>query len=137
MATSVITNPIIGGGVNIKDLTEMERFLIGMLGRKYTYKDERSGASAIETILVPFSSNTVQTINVSLECEARHLQNMPELTIFGSTVRFPYNSYGPETHNLTPISSDIVVIIEFPVNWVINSFTTTDGKVHTASNLNY
>lgn len=108
-----------------------------MLGRKYIYKEGTNGYIVRETIPVPFSSNTVQTINVSLECDHKHLQNMPKLTIFGSTVQFPYNSYGPETHNLTPISSDIAVNIEFPVKWVINSFTTTDGKVHTADNLNY
>ena len=118
----------------------MERFLIGMLGRKYTHNaNDSSGYIVRETISVPFSSNTVQTINVSLQCDrARAQSHMPELIVFGSTVQFPYNTYKSETHNLTPISSDIIINgLQFSVNWVINSFTTTDGKVHTASNLNY
>ena len=116
----------------------MERFLIGMLGRKNTYSPWISGDCFQETIRVPFSSNTVQTINVSLQCKYALAQSdMPSLIIFGSTAYFPFNSSNPETHNLTPISSDIVVNIKTWMNWVINSFTTTDGKVHTVDNLNY
>lgn len=89
-------------------------------------------------IPVLFSGNIVQTINVTIQSNLQSsLAQSPYISIFGYALLFPSFDRNPKTYNLTPRYSDVVVNIIYSGYWIINSFTTFDGKVHTADNLNY
>lgn len=137
MATSVMTP----GGVNINDLTSGERILLGLLGIQF-HAIPISGQSdylgSVNGAAIYDFSNITQ-INVT-RSGATDPEDERLCMCCGKSIK-----YG--THDIVPYASVSRIISVSPLSnapsynnnteIVINSFTTTDGKVHTASNLNY
>lgn len=128
-------------GVNLSELTEMERFLIGMLGHKirlYTVDNDYTN----HRTEIPCEFNSIVTsISFSIRFPSWDVNDVDpspnNITMFG-----PYKSYSLKdgtTHieTIKPTRKNIEVGWSHGCEFTITSFTTKDGKVHTSDNLNY
>jgi len=126
MATSVVT-PIVGGGVNIKDLTSGELLLINLLRTRYTRTEYESGDIYIYGLNYNNTNYTGMRVDLSNVSE----MNFEIHNTIDTLIR---------TYNFTDVSNNAMYQIQFSNGsyYVIcTQFTTTDGKVHTVDNLNY
>lgn len=116
----------------------MERFLIGMLGHTIICQSTAYD-SAHHGLLIHCKFNPVVTsITFSLTFSAwQNETTSNSIHIFGAS-RY-YRDIDGSTHieTIKPDSNDIAVASLIGGTLTITSFTTTDGKVHTADNLNY
>lgn len=135
MATSVIT-PIGGGGTNLTKLTSGERFLIGIVGQTISTGYVKDSPTSVDILALPQTDLDMSNIS-SITIRSTAYDTVTSVEAFGTQL-------GPNTtKTFTPVNGVIKV---FPgkisnyntgCNLIITSFTTKDGKVHTADNLNY
>lgn len=90
---------------------------------------------------INLSSDSSAISNIEVEYEVRDLDGY--FTMFGENVNFNYSS-GKRTHTFTSNSGRLQLCINISSQSTdhyfrlrVISFTTVDGEVHTADNLNY
>lgn len=144
MATTVITPSGDGGAANIEDLTEMERFLIGMLGHSAQCYSSGYSTSCHRLMIYCKFNPVVTSITFSIKFTPHYGAAAPsdtpenKISIFGV-----YKGYADirdgstHTETIKPTGDNIEVNSLYSGDLTITSFTTTDGKVHTTDNLNY
>ena len=120
-----------GSGVDLSELTSGERLLIGLLD-VLTMSNVASGIVHFTGINneIPIDYTRIKSITVS----SKYLSNAQSTWgSFGTSptiLNRPTSNY--ESTHLSFWSSG-----SYGADFIITAFTTTDGKVHTASNLNY
>ncbi len=129
MATTVQTGG--GSGVDLSELTSGERLLIGLLD-VLTISNVTSGNVTFEE---NYDGSSIDYTHIkSITVLSKYLSDsQSSWGSFGLTptiLNRPTSVYG-STHLSFWSSGD------HGAQFIITAFTTTDGKVHTASNLNY
>lgn len=128
-------------GVNLSELTSGERALIGMLGQvvKYDGAQSTSGGNNYGFSFGGVDTSKISSINVTISKNGG--DNGAYVYIFGAS--FLNKEVGTYQRNISN-NDNIGYVSAYPkdsygchVEFTINSFTTKDGKVHTADNLNY
>lgn len=115
-------------GVNLSELTSGELLLINLLRTGYSWDDSEIGSFFIQGLNYRTDNNyTGMRVDLS---------NVSEMSFE------VHNSSGTlvRTYNFTDVSNDTMQHISFSngsYNAICTQFTTKDGKVHTADNLNY
>lgn len=128
MASTVQTGG--GSGVDLSELTSGERLFIGLLN-VLTVSNVSSGVVSFGENNSPIDFTNIKSITVSSMRSGVDSywggvgQNSPTILNRPTSGRASYMLGFFNTSNSTG------------VDFTIKAFTTTDGKVHTASNLNY
>jgi hypothetical protein len=121
-------------------LTSGERFLIGIVGQKIYggYGGPTGGGSYFLPLQLPYNGILdMSNINsITITCSMPQ-EGSPSLYAFGRQM----GHFDSET-TFNPSDGNILVSLRATqgptkCEFTITSFTTTDGKVHTADNLNY
>lgn len=151
--SSIVENSV-SGGVDLNSLTSGERWLIGMLNQPIVTNESEVAFGCDCASISTYSNgyfNFSKVSSIDMEVVAKYsgsnyfsrsvyINNFTGTQIIVGRADFTQTSLSA---TLTCSGTRTTAFIVFPgfvsgfVEYRINSFTTTDGKVHTASNLNY
>lgn len=132
MASTVQTSG--GSGVDLSELTSGERFLIGIVGQTVNTGFLSGYSNVLILPLTDLDMSNISSITMTYDA----FDTSTSVQAFGA-----YLGPTERTKTFTPVNGKIEVKAgnfsnyNSGCNVTITSFTTTDGKVHTASNLNY
>lgn len=140
MASTVQTGG--GSGVDLSGLTSGERLLIGLLSQKIPFTKNLSiGAQGWNSGTIDFTEvKNITFAETEANTPCQILVQSPTASVSSvniqplSTATLDVSSYGENTRMdiaIPQTSSYSTATVQ------VTAFTTTDGKVHTASNLNY
>jgi hypothetical protein len=123
-------------------LTKGERFLIGIVGQNIYTRFMRDYDGYNSVLDLPQTDLDMSKIS-SITMRYTAFDSLTSVVAFGT--RLGPNTNGTETKTFTPVNGNISVIVPRSFAdadtrycyFIITSFTTKDGKVHTADNLNY